>query len=246
MLGDAGIGSAGRGAWAGLLATTFAVACSDDGPLREAYPNAGLYAPGSTIGATPDLDDGGASDASGGLTARERRALEESIVEGSESDRCIGTGGTEGTPATLVAEFDTASYGGFYEPANCGAVWIEDAAGGYVATLHLWAELRLRNLFVWDARRCKASFPVDAVATATLADHSTPHVARWDGRDHTGGVAPDAPYVLNIEISEDELNFGRRTEVPFDKGATAFVEAPPDSETVKNLRLTYAPRAGSP
>lgn len=223
-----------------------ACACSEDAPISaRAYPKAGLYTPGSKLGADLERDDAGSLDGSAGLSAEERRTLEESITQAGGQDRCAEVVGPEGTPGTLVAEFETASYGGFYEPANCGAVWIEDAAGAYVATLHLWAELRFRNLFVWDARRCKTQFPVDAVATATLADHSTPHVARWDGRDHTGKVAPDAKYVLNVEVTEDELNFGRRTEVSFDKGAEAFVIEPPDGETVKRLRVTYVPRGGA-
>lgn len=233
--------------FAACALATHVGACADDARVSASgYPKAGLYTPGSTIGAAPDLDDGGSVDGSDGLSAAERRALEESIVQAGGQNRCAAIAGAAGTLATLVAEFETASYGGFYEPANCGAVWIEDAEGNYVDTLHVWAALRFRNLFVWDARRCKAKFPVDAVATATLADHSSPHVARWDALDHTDKVAPDGKYVLNIEISEDELNFGRRTEVPFDKGAEAFVLEPPDGETVKRLRITYAPRGGKP
>jgi len=223
----------------GLIASV-SLGCTED---DRGYPLAGLFTPGSTLGAVGNDDDGGTADG-GGLSERERRDLEDSITEASGQDRCAAIDGEAGTPGNFVAAFETATYGGFYEPANCGAVWIEDAEGAFVATAHVWAELRLRNLFVWDARRCKDALPVDAIATATLADHSQPHVARWDGRDATGRVAPDGAYVLNFEITEDELNFGRRTEIPFEKGPEPFVIEPEDGETVRSLRIEWAPSGG--
>jgi hypothetical protein len=204
---------------------------------RGEHPLAGLYTPGSTLGYEPVAM---AQDASaGGLSADEQHAIEESIAQGEKSDRCAPLLGAPGTPGTLSISFKSDTYGGFYEPANCGAVWIEDADGHYVATPDVWAKVRLRNIFIWQGRRCKTDEP-DVISSATLETHEKHEVA-WDGLDLTGKVAPDGPYVLNIEITEDELNYGRRAQAPFEKGKEPLTLEPDDQQSVHDLVLSWTP-----
>lgn len=201
-----------------------------------AYPSTGLFTPGSMLGFDPNSLDAGTDGGD-----RPGSELEDAIDEASGQNRCIErpAGGTAGT---LMIEFQTESYDGFYAPENCGAVWIEDDEGQYVATPMIWAGLRTRNLFVWDARRCVADRP-DAIASATLSEHGKRHTASWDGKDHRGMVVPDGTYVLNIEVTEDEFDYGRRTQARFDKGGEPFELEPEDEagDSVTNLKLSYTP-----
>lgn len=231
-----------------LLALAFACAAGCAEPEDPAYsafasrdfPKAGLFTPGSTIGYQAPLAAAGPDGGMGGLSDEELREIEDSIQVGLSGDRCVGSGDGEGTPGTLTVEFRTATYHGHYEPTNCGAVWIEDVSGQYIATPAIWAGIRMRNLFIWDARRCHQDVP-DVITSATLDDHNTPHTATWDGRDLDGKVVPDGTYVLNVEVTEDEFNYGRRVEVQFDKGTEPVTLEPEDTESVKDLKLSYAP-----
>ena len=206
---------------------------------RAEHPLAGLYAPGSTLGY---VEVATASDAStGGLSAEEQRAIEDSIAAADKEDRCAPPLAESGTPGALAITFTSDTYGGFYEPANCGAVWIEDEKGHYIATADVWAKMRLRNIFIWQGRRCKTDEP-DVVSSATLETHEK-HEITWDGHDLSGGIAPDGPYVLNIEVTEDELNYGRRAQFPFEKAPKAATSKPSNTECVRGLVMTWMPGA---
>lgn len=227
------------------LLALFVSACrvEDDGhgaylPIdRAEHPLAGLYTPGSTLGYEPVVTTGDAS--TGGLSPEQLREIEADIMQAGEEDHCTPLLGAPGTPGLLSVSFTSDTYGGFYEPANCGAVWIETAEGQYVATADVWADMRLRNIFIWQAFRCKTD-PPDVVSSATLEAHEK-HDVVWDGLDMMGEVAPDGPYVLHIEVTEDELNYGRRSKYPFDKGAEPVMLAPADEESVRDLVVTWTP-----
>jgi hypothetical protein len=229
------------GAWTAavaLFAACSLAACSDsDFPRFEeseygAHPSAGLFTPGNLIGV-----DWEALDASVDAGDAGRDPAEDALNGGGVCvEREAG-----GTPGELTIEFQTDTYGGFYEPENCGAVWIEDEEGQYVATPMIWAGLRTRNLFVWDARRCQTDRP-DVIASATLTEHGKRHMATWDGLDQLQKVVPDGNYVLNIEVTEDEFDYGEYITVPFEKGPTAFTLEPDDTTSVKNLKLSFTPK----
>lgn len=238
----AALASRRRSARAVALAALALAACEETQTFDEsdydAHPNAGLFTPGNLIGADWDAIEA-AKDAGTDATVVDSE-LENAINEASGEDRCVDREGEPGAKGELKIEFKSKTYKGFYEPENCGAVWIEDAEGKYVATPAIWAELRTRNLFVWGARRCKADRP-DAVTSATLPDHSKPHVVTWDGKDRAGKIVPDGMYVLKIEVTEDEFNYGRLTEIPFERGSEAFTLEPEDTEATADLKLTYEP-----
>jgi hypothetical protein len=206
----------------------------------EDNPLAGLYTPGNRIGYVPPAGSSGI-DAGTGLSPEELAAVEASIREAGGMDRCALPEASEGTPGTLTFSFDTRTYGGFYEPENCGAVWIEDTEGRYVDTPLVWAEIRLRNLFIWDARRCDTDGP-DVISSATLPEHGR-HEGSWSGKDYMGRVVPDGTYVLNIEVTEDEFDYGRRAEIPFEKGGEPVMLQPDDFDSVTDLTISYTPEA---
>jgi hypothetical protein len=206
-------------------------------------PLVGLFVPGSQLGVQPIAASAADGGAAVGLSEKEQKDIEAAISQGDTEDRCTFTTAAEGTAAMLTAEFTTASYGGFYDPENCGAVWIEDTEGHYVATAELWAKLRMRNIFVWSARRCKADkTKPDAVSSATLPNHKTPHTATWDGRDWRGKTVADGSYVLNIEVTEDEFDYGRRGQYPFEKTANPSAFEPDDDVSIRKLKITYSPK----
>jgi hypothetical protein len=183
------------------------------------------------VGAPPIDRDASADAAS--------NPLQDAIDAVAGTERCVERD-EEGTPGELTATFFSASYGGFYAPENCGVAWIEDEDGNYVATLLLWAGLRTQNLFLWDAGRCSRDRP-DVISSATLPDHRELHEAKWDGKDQNDRVVPDGNYVLKIEITEDEFDYGRLAEVPFVKGTSPLMLQPEDSESVNGLTLVYTP-----
>jgi hypothetical protein len=228
------------------LAALGLVACASDEHPRfgeneyAAHPSAGLFTPGSKLGMDPNALDAGGDG--GDAATDDNSQFEDAINEASGQNRCIEREGEPGAPGTLMIEFQTETYGGHYEPENCGAVWIEDPEGQYVATPMIWAGLRARNLFIWDARRCRGDRP-DAISSATLTEHGKRHLAEWDGKDQTGKLVPDGMYVLNIEVTEDEFDYGRRTEVPFERGSESFTLEPQDvdDDSVINLKLSYTP-----
>jgi hypothetical protein len=205
----------------------------------------GLHTPGSKLGMREGIvSDAGTLDGGMGLSPDELRAIEDAIRAGDDSESCERYAEVEqpGTAGTLKINFFTRTYEGFWGPENCGAVWIEDDEGQYVATPAIWAEQRIRNLFIWDARRCESDFP-DVISSATLPDHARPHEMTWNGKTHGGDDAPDGTYVLNIEVTEDEFNYGRRLEVPFEKGSEPFRLEPEEGDSVHMLVLEYTPKA---
>ena len=207
------------------------------------HPLAGLYTPGSQLGVTNEVRNAiiaeqamAAAGTSGGSSVQE---LQNAIMNAADSDHCVGATGAAGTPGSLSVEFTTAGYGGKYTPTNCGAVWIEDPAGTYIATPAIWARIRVRPLFFWQSLRCSADTP-DAITSPTLDQHRM-HSITWDGLDLKGNQVPDGMYVVNIEVTEDEANVGRRAQFPFMKGPTPETQTPADTECVKGLKLVYTP-----
>ena len=227
----------------GLLLGTCAIAgCTTTPapPPAQVAATTGLYAPGSPLGTVPGAGtpDGGYYD-----TVNER---------GPKGDGCLGMFGPPGTKGELVVAFSTFVIGGGWQPANVGAVWIEwvDPAAPaditkerFVRTVEKWSNWRTESLETWVNRRCefpKSPDNPDAVSTATLPDHSTPHMATWDTRDVNGDVVPDGAYRLYIEVTEFEEQ-GPIASYEFIKGPMPFMQSEPDGENNTGLTLTYTP-----
>jgi hypothetical protein len=208
--------SASRAAWLAPLLLSVA-ACGAEGSKVEpsAYPTAGLYTPGSPLGASDPTDI---------------------PVEGAGlGERCNSLPappeGVMPTRGTLEVRYTTQSLDGRYAPRNCTAVWIETMAGAYVATIELGAGLRKPGLVYFQDHACTARLGPDVVTSATLADHVKPHVAKWESLDFEEVLVADGPYKLFIEVTESDKEPGELTEFAFDKGPLPFeMEAPVDFE----------------
>jgi hypothetical protein len=203
------------------------------------YPNVGLYTPGNTLGLEgPDAGTDGATVAA--VDAGQ-------MLAGPMGDRCVGASGPPGSAGTLTVDFSTApsmALDGHWDPANVGAVWIQDAAGVYIKTIERWAALRAGSLYHWEDYTCFKNWPKeapDAVTHATMPDHSQPHHSMWTGKDLNGKLVPDGKYVLFIEATETELNYGPLVQYEFDKGSEPQMLMPPDKPPHVGLKISYMP-----
>jgi hypothetical protein len=197
------------------------------------YPSAGLYTPGSTLGASDPTD---VPTPGMGL-----------------GNRCVAlvAGADAGAPTkgTLRIQYSTQTKQGRYAPRNCTAAWLETADGQYVATLEIGAGLRRPGLVYWQDHACTEKPGPDVVTSATLPDHEKPHKAMWSGVDFGGKPVPDATYKLFIEVTESDKEPGEFAVFDIVKGPLPFsMDAPVDFEgSLKQVTLSWEVAAeGSP
>lgn len=174
---------------------------------RTPNPAAGLYTPGSTLGAVDPSD----------------------LVPpvGALGDRCSLPAPPEELPATpgkLELQYMTQTIMGQYAPANATAVWIEDAQEQYIATLEVHARLRLPGLRCFQMRACQEEPGPDVITGASLEDHEKPHDVTWRGTDYKGRPVPDGQYTLFIEITETDKADGDCLQFPLVKGVDPYSE----------------------
>jgi hypothetical protein len=203
--------------------------CAMESPDRgmAAYPSAGLYTPGSVIGASDptDMPQPGA-----GL-----------------GNRCVSLppldpAAPAPTMGTLTLDYKTVSLMGRYRPRNCTAVWIETPAGQYVATIEIGAALRKPGLVYWQDHACTEKPGPDVVTTATLPDHEEPHQAIWNGLDFEEKPVPDGPYKLFIEVTETDKDPGEFAMFDFMKSAAPYEQSlPVDAEgPIESATISWA------
>jgi hypothetical protein len=194
-----------------------AASCSEHERVSSStYPSAGLYTPGSTLGASDPTD-----------VPTEGSGLGNRCV--SLPNSAAADAGPIGAEGTLAIQYKTRTYyEGNYAPKNCSAVWIETAAGAYVATLELTATaLRRPALVYWQDHACTEKLGPDVTTSATLRNHDKEHELEWTGVDFEGKAVPDGMYKLFIEITETDLEPGEVNEFDFMKGPMPFVMALP-------------------
>lgn len=194
-----------------------------------AYPTAGLYTPGSTIGASDPSD-----------------TPDPSIVYGNRclAPRPVATdGGTStNTAGELSLDYTTQTTNGRYAPKNCSAVWIETIDDQFVATLEIAAQVRRPGLVYWTEQACIDKLGPDAVASATKLTHDSPHSAKWTGVDLNGNPMPDGEYQLYIEVTETDKDPGDFQVIRFTKGPTAFDRVESAAiDGLSTINLAWAP-----
>jgi len=184
------------------------LACGIEPADRDpsAYPGAGLYTPGSAIGASDPTD-----------------TPDPTIVY---SNRCVSpsppAGGTPSvTTGELAIVFTTQSIDERYAPKNCTAAWIETMDDQFVATIEISAQLRRPGLVYWQEQACTEKLGPDVVSSATKLVHGD-HDATWTGVDLNGTAMPDGDYRLYIEVTETDKSPGELDVFTFTKGPTAF------------------------
>lgn len=217
---------------AGIISIALLCGCvgAADSESTLEYPQAGLYTPGNTLGASDPTDSL--------QTAPPADRCKPAAGDPAAEDAGAATGG-----GTLRVEYSTQPTGGTYAPKNCGATWIENAAGDYVATLEIRARLRRPSLAYYRERACDSQPGPDIMASATTPDHTRAHVVMWSGRDFAQRVVPDGTYTLFIEATETDRAPGQFEGFEFAKGPEPFDVSPPVSEDgpVRELRLNWKP-----
>ncbi|HMI90096.1 MAG TPA: hypothetical protein VK509_01980 [Polyangiales bacterium] len=218
---------------AGALCT--AAGCElEQAPVESsAYPTAGLYTPGSALGASDPSD-----------------LMPPATSLGNRCASLAAAGAS--TAGVLRIEYRTQSLMGRYAPKNCSAVWIETADGRYVATLELSAALRRPGLVYFQDHACSEKLGPDVVTSATKSDHMKAHSAMWSGADFETKPAPDGAYKLMIEVAESDKEPGELTTFDFEKGPMGFTrEAPvavdgPLQQVTISWELAPGGNAGAP
>ncbi len=190
------------------------------------YPNAGLYTPGSVIGASDPTD-----------------VPDPAIVY---SERCVSpnTGGGTNTEGELTVEYTTQTVGQRYAPRNISAVWIETMDEQFVANLEVAAGLRRPGLVYWQERACTEPTRLgpDVVTSATKKTHDDAHEATWTGVDLNNVAVADGEYQLLIEVTETDKEPGEFQAFPFTKGPTAFDrDESPAIGGLATLHVTWMP-----
>jgi len=195
----------------------------EQAPIESsAYPTAGLYTPGSVLGASDPTDV--MPPASAGL-----------------GNRCVSLGAAgASTAGVLRVEYRTQSLAGRYKPKNCSAVWIETADGRYVATLELGAGLRRPGLVYFQDHACVEKLGPDVMTSATKPDHTRPHAVMWSGVDFEGRPAADGAYKLLIEVTESDKEPGELSAFDFQKGPMAFSSEAPVAVDGPLLQVTIS------
>ena len=212
-----------RSAMIAYLLIAWLFVCAACEPQSEvdasAYPTAGLFTPGSTLGVSDPSD---VPPPSMGLGNR-------CVSVSPDTSPAAGAGGASagGTAGKLTVTYRTQTTQGRYAPKNCSAVWIETADGRYVATLELSAALRRPGLVYFQDHACTAKLGPDVTTSATKPNHDRPHMAEWSGLDFEGKAAADGAYQLFIEVTETDKEPGELNAFDFQKGPAPFsVEAP--------------------
>lgn len=214
-----------------LVVVAFA-GCEPEEPRRDQtlYPVAGLYTPGSLLGASDPTD-----------TPTPGAGL---------GDRCVPLGNapdaSAATTGMLTLRYRTRSLDGRYAPKNCTATWIETADGRYVATLEVTAALRRPGLVYWQDHACPEKLGPDVVTSATLPDHEQEHLAAWNGFDLDGQLVPDGSYVLFVEVTESDKEPGELSSFEFVKGpmGSSGAQAVDAEGPLLELWLEWAPSPG--
>lgn len=138
----------------------------------------------------------------------------------------------------VFAQVRTISYDGKYADEHAAVAWIEDADGGFVRTLAMWAEVRREHLIRW--RSVSDGDVADALTSATLDAHATTEL-RWDLRDRLGQLVPPGAYTLLVEFTEDNSNKGAPAgpvlAAPFMLGGGPRVAATPTHPRFADLLL---------
>jgi hypothetical protein len=156
---------------------------------------------------------------------------------GAAGNAAGGAGGSAavGGEVTSVAfDVTTLSQGGFYQPRNIGAIWVQDSSGKFMKSLEVWAGIRSRYLSKYSSAR--GGMPVDVTASATLNSHKAHH-ATWNLKDRSGQAAPPGKYTLVIEVTDTDFT-GKFDTIDFDTSQGPQQLTPPNATYYTMLKVT--------
>jgi hypothetical protein len=188
--------------------------------------------PGSAGVASPSAGTGGAS-ASGHAGAAAAAGGTGLAAGGGGTGGSAGAGPSATSATSLAFDVTTSPVGGFYQPRNIGAIWVQDSSGKLVKSLEVWAGIRRRYLTKYTA--ALGFMAVDVTASATLSSHRAHH-STWDMKDRTGAAAPPGKYTLMMETTDSDAT-GRSASVDFDTTAGPQTVMPPAAPSFSAMQL---------
>jgi hypothetical protein len=156
---------------------------------------------------------------------------------GASGNAAAGAGGSAavgGSVTSVLFDVTTLAQGGFYQPRNIGAIWVQDSSGKFVKSLEVWAGIRSRYLSKYSAAR--GGMPVDVTASATLNSHRAHH-AMWNLKDRSGQAAPPGKYTLVIEVTDTDFT-GKFDTIDFDTSQGPQQVTPPNATYYTMLKVT--------
>ncbi len=135
---------------------------------------------------------------------------------------------------------------------NIIAIWVENASGNFVKTLHATSksmEYR-QNLLNWKLATTLAASPYNVVDAVTSATYHT-HVERtgiWNGTNTSGAVVADGTYKVRFEIADNDFTSYSAANVPaytgtftFTKGPEPVTLSPANVGLLTGISITWAP-----
>lgn len=132
------------------------------------------------------------------------------------------------------------------------AIWIEDANGKFVKTLHATSNsMEYRKFLInWKVSTTLASSlynVVDAVTSATYHTHSE-RTGIWNGTNVSGSVVADGIYKVRIEVADNDFSSYTATNVPaytgnftFSKGASPVSITPANEGLLSGISISWTP-----
>jgi hypothetical protein len=156
---------------------------------------------------------------------------------GAAGNAAGGAGGSAavgGAVTSVVFDVTTLAQGGFYQPRNIGAIWVQDSSGKFMKSLEVWAGIRSRYLSKYSSAR--GGMPVDVTASATLNSHKAHH-AMWNLKDRSGQAAPPGKYTLVIEVTDTDFT-GKFDTIDFDTSQGPQQLTPPNATYYTTLKVT--------
>jgi uncharacterized protein (TIGR03382 family) len=130
-----------------------------------------------------------------------------------------------------------------YAPRNAVVAWVQNQ-GTFIKTVGQWVQIRQSSLVAWRAVAGNAD--IDAVISASPADHTAPLTLVWNLRDRNGSVIPDGTYTIRIELASDNST----TQAQNNQGTFTFVKGPSPQTQMglanggfTNVSIIYDPNA---
>lgn len=152
----------------------------------------------------------------------------------------VDTGAVFPSTGELVVDFTytpSASGGRVRNPYV--AVWVEDAAGNYVATIAVWYEQSDKGVRYLDDLRAWTTASSGEVGTTSTGATRAPgsYSVVWDGTDLDGDKVAQGEYVVFVEAAREHGPY-EITSTPVTIGSAGFSVQIPDNGELTGLTAT--------
>jgi len=129
-----------------------------------------------------------------------------------------------------------------YAPKNVIAIWIEDSNSKFVASLLVYAKVRIYDLGVWAA--ASNNNTVNATTGATQLKHVT-RTCKWNGKDANNILVADGNYTLKMELSDNSNMVSNVASFPFVKGSSSQSQTNLSQNGFSEVSIVWTPTTGN-